>query len=254
MRILLAISFLAFSPAACPLGGPPADDDDEIVDTSLCNDSCQYDGDGDCDDGGPGSDFDYCDYGSDCTDCGTRDALADDDDATVDDDDGVDDDDAVSDDDDVTVAPDNAYYDPATGYSWFNPRQFSPNQRGSTLNGDGPPFCNQLDFEGYSDWRLPTVTELRTLIRTCPDTMPGGACQVGDGCLTEDCETSACNGCSTEGTDLPPEIQDFELGFHLTANRVADKSDRAWLMWGMDGSIVNGQDNQVGCFRCVRGP
>ena len=26
--------------------------------------------DGECDDGGPGSDYDACDYGTDCTDCG----------------------------------------------------------------------------------------------------------------------------------------------------------------------------------------
>jgi hypothetical protein len=38
----------------------------------LCTDTCTYDDDGDCDDGGPGSDFSLCDYGTDCTDCGPR--------------------------------------------------------------------------------------------------------------------------------------------------------------------------------------
>jgi len=37
-----------------------------------CSDDCQYPADGDCDDGGPDSDFSGCLYGTDCTDCGPR--------------------------------------------------------------------------------------------------------------------------------------------------------------------------------------
>jgi len=40
--------------------------------STLCTNTCTYDADGDCDDGGPGSDFSLCDYGTDCTDCGPR--------------------------------------------------------------------------------------------------------------------------------------------------------------------------------------
>lgn len=39
-----------------------------------CSDSCSYAGDGECDDGGEGSDYNVCDFGSDCSDCGTREA------------------------------------------------------------------------------------------------------------------------------------------------------------------------------------
>lgn len=38
----------------------------------ICGNTCQYDDDGDCDDGGPNSDFSLCEYGSDCIDCGPR--------------------------------------------------------------------------------------------------------------------------------------------------------------------------------------
>jgi len=39
----------------------------------LCQDACgSWDGDGDCDDGGPGAEFSMCPYGDDCTDCGPR--------------------------------------------------------------------------------------------------------------------------------------------------------------------------------------
>ena len=40
--------------------------------TEMCNNSCVYAGDGDCDDGGLGCDFDFCEFGSDCDDCGVR--------------------------------------------------------------------------------------------------------------------------------------------------------------------------------------
>jgi hypothetical protein len=46
--------------------------------SAQCETSCPYDGDGECDDGGPGSDtsvcelYDICEYGTDCGDCGVR--------------------------------------------------------------------------------------------------------------------------------------------------------------------------------------
>ena len=39
---------------------------------SLCQETCQYSNDGECDDGGAGSSYSDCMPGSDCTDCGTR--------------------------------------------------------------------------------------------------------------------------------------------------------------------------------------
>ena len=39
---------------------------------ACCDNTCQYAGDGECDDGGVGSEYDLCSYGTDCTDCGSR--------------------------------------------------------------------------------------------------------------------------------------------------------------------------------------
>lgn len=39
---------------------------------SVCQNTCHYASDGDCDDGGPGSDYSVCAFGKDCTDCGPR--------------------------------------------------------------------------------------------------------------------------------------------------------------------------------------
>jgi len=37
-----------------------------------CTNTCRYANDGECDDGGPQSDYSVCDLGTDCSDCGTR--------------------------------------------------------------------------------------------------------------------------------------------------------------------------------------
>jgi hypothetical protein len=45
---------------------------DEVEEGELCLDTCFFAFDGECDDGGAGSGFDVCDFGTDCSDCGTR--------------------------------------------------------------------------------------------------------------------------------------------------------------------------------------
>jgi hypothetical protein len=42
------------------------------TDTTLCENTCTYSNDGQCDDGGPGADYSICDLGTDCNDCGPR--------------------------------------------------------------------------------------------------------------------------------------------------------------------------------------
>eukprot|EP00966_Prymnesium_polylepis_P124586 2881457-Prymnesium_polylepis.1 len=43
----------------------------ELVHTS-CNNACNFASDNDCDDGGPGNQYSYCELGHDCIDCGPR--------------------------------------------------------------------------------------------------------------------------------------------------------------------------------------
>ncbi|MBO4710565.1 DUF1566 domain-containing protein [bacterium] len=58
-------------------------------------------------------------------------------------------------------------------------------------------YCKNLNEGGYNDWRLPTIDELRTLIKNCYETEAGGKCTVKNDCLSMDCfDENYCNGCS----------------------------------------------------------
>ncbi len=52
----------------------PLDSDDGGIEEGLCSDICMFAYDGECDDGGPGHDWALCGLGTDCSDCGVRDA------------------------------------------------------------------------------------------------------------------------------------------------------------------------------------
>ena len=43
---------------------------------TLCSDTCSYPSDGYCDDGGVTSGYPFCDFGTDCSDCGARDVCS----------------------------------------------------------------------------------------------------------------------------------------------------------------------------------
>jgi uncharacterized protein (TIGR02145 family) len=47
----------------------------DVEEEALCENTCQYAFDGDCDDGGPNSQYSLCDCGTDCADCDERAAL-----------------------------------------------------------------------------------------------------------------------------------------------------------------------------------
>ena len=65
-------------------------------------------------------------------------------------------------------------------------------------------YCSNLEENDSSDWRLPNIDELRTLIKNCVQTEPGGSCRISENrqCLSEKCWNNSCNGCSFSGTEI----------------------------------------------------
>jgi hypothetical protein len=71
---LAGVLLLASASAACRSGGGDGGGGGGTV---LCENTCASDNDGECDDGGEASDFDRCELGTDCNDCGPRTLLFD---------------------------------------------------------------------------------------------------------------------------------------------------------------------------------
>ena len=57
-------------------------------------------------------------------------------------------------------------------------------------------YCNNLNEDGFEDWRLPNIDELRTLIINHPGTMTGGSCQISEKAkqLESKYKTKDCDG------------------------------------------------------------
>ena len=54
--------------------------------------------------------------------------------------------------------------------------------------------CNNGRY--YDDWRVPTIDEVRSMIRGCADTVWGGPCPASESCYDfEACLNSDCSGC-----------------------------------------------------------
>jgi hypothetical protein len=92
------------------------------------------------------------------------------------------------------------HYDLSTSLGWVM-------RTGSTLTLDeAADFCANFSVVGLSDWRLPTIDEVRALAGGCANTAPGGSCPLDDSsCLSSDCGLgSACTSCQWgNGPNLP---------------------------------------------------
>lgn len=144
------------------------------------------------------------------------------------------------------------WLDPDTGLLWQKP--------GSMADpGDPQVYCEGLTYGGYDDWRLPTIDELRTLIRGCDATKHGGACNVGTlACVELSCRDEVCNGCvADEGPSSGcywPEELSGECGPYWSSTEVTDTAGTRWHIDFASGGI-----RCPTCFgghyvRCVTSP
>jgi hypothetical protein len=172
-----------------------------------------------------------------------------DDDAAVDDD-TVDDDTADDDTADDDTA-DSTWNDSSSGLTW----QVTQSSDYMTWD-EAKTYCENLSLAG-GGWHLPTISELRTLIRGCEGTVSGGSCEVTDDCTSFiDCWSDSCicdvssgpnNGCYGPA-ELPGECD-----WYWSSSPVAGNEDAAWFVYFCGGLIYDNNIYYDALYvRCVR--
>ena len=109
-------------------------------------------------------------------------------------------------------------------------------------------YCDNLTEDGHSDWRLPTISELRRLIKECPKTILGGSCPVSDDCLK--CSSPACEGCLYSRSGIYSAFG--ETGDFWSSSSRSGYPEEALRVKFYDGSVFPNYQLYNSYVRCVR--
>jgi hypothetical protein len=160
---------------------------------------------------------------------------------------------SVTSDEDTSTPPGGeTWKDSTSGLTW----QVTPT--GGTMNwSDAKSHCAGLTLDG-GGWHLPTIGELRTLIRGCSATETSGTCNVKEGqCVELSCKDNSCSGCANQagpagGLYWPEEIQGG-CCWYWSSSPVEDYGGDAWGVRFNIGRVVSIVVNYVDYFvLCVR--
>ncbi len=122
---------------------------------------------------------------------------------------------------------------------------------------DATTYCSNLQENDRKDWRLPTIDQLRSIIRGNDQTEWGGDCEVDDNCLDEDCSSVDCAGLSGEGGPGEDgcywkEEFDGDCLWYWSSSEVEDEDDEAWVVYFYSSAIETGNKSDNKNVRCIR--
>ena len=147
---------------------------------------------------------------------------------------------------------DEIWVDPWTTLQWQKFASASPVSKTSADN-----ICDALTIDGKSDWRVPSISELRSLVRNCTAsyTAPIDGCNVSDSCsMASQCFSAnscqACAGAACYGESNLADICQSE--WSSTSNMGATNSQH-WTLNFIDGGIIPQNDTSSHYVRCVSG-
>lgn len=148
------------------------------------------------------------------------------------------------------------WLDPITSLCWQNPRADS-----TYAWDDAVTYCENFSLgeHGPGSWHLPTVNELRSLIRGCSTTETGGSCGVTDTCFVRECSDTSCLGCSYAegpgegGAYWPTELGTADTSSYWSSSSYVGEFPAAWSV-GFEEALVSGMRKEESIFhvRCVR--
>jgi len=112
-------------------------------------------------------------------------------------------------------------------------------------------YCENLKENEYDDWRLPTISELRELVKNCPYTESNGTCKVSDKCLdNKTCSDSYCDGCPYKTNGNYSKQDDVEGLWSVS--ELEDGSVNAWRIDFSHAEIDHDYRSSKNFVRCVR--
>ncbi len=115
---------------------------------------------------------------------------------------------------------------------------------------DAVDYCESLNEGGSNKWRLPDISELRTLIRNCAYTETEGSCKVTTECDNEACWSDECIKCPLAIDGRYSKFKDKGEFWSSTSN--SSNSSFAWYVGFFDGLILDGSKKNEIFVRCVR--
>ncbi len=110
---------------------------------------------------------------------------------------------------------------------------------------DAKAYCSGMNG------RLPTIGELRILVRNCDKTQTGGTCGVIDSCTdSSKCSSADCsNGCAV---DESGKYSYFNDTLHYwSSSAVSNNTGNAWLLFYANASIYDWSKTGTYGVRCV---
>lgn len=157
------------------------------------------------------------------------------------------DDDSDDDDSNGTFACANGLCsDPSTGLMW----QAESNCCHEW--DEAKSYCNNLILGLYDDWRLPSISELRSLIRGCKDTITGGTCGVADSCHESSCWNDSCQGCNASADCYYPSQLNDECNWKYWSSSEVSDDIFIWVILFNNASVGKEGLEYHQNVRCVR--
>ena len=119
-------------------------------------------------------------------------------------------------------------------------------------------YCNDLSEGGFTDWRLPTISELRKIIKNCYTTEEGGSCGIKDDCLSSESKCWDKSLCLTSCESIDKnwgfysELGDDGSVWLWSSSVRSDKLDEVWGVSFYRASISTDEKDADNYVRCVR--